>query len=149
MVEYGAEQCQSLAGGCVDAHVTALLLAAVAPAALEVSLAAAEQVEAQRAQVDQIWRQRLERAHYAADRVRRQYQLAEPENRLAVLLLPNHPRPLDAAADVPGLPDVDPPPRCPLVSPRYDLHRSLSGAHHATRGGRGGLGRQERWDVAR
>nr|WP_239377712.1 recombinase family protein [Frankia sp. Cj5] len=83
-VEYGAERCQQLAGGCLDAYVTALLLAAVAPVALEVSLAAAEQVEAQRAQVDQIWRQRLERADYAADRARRQYRLAEPENRLVV-----------------------------------------------------------------
>ena len=60
--DYGAGQCQQLAGPCVDAHVTGLLLAAMAPAALEVSLAAAGQAEAQRAQVDRIWRQRLERA---------------------------------------------------------------------------------------
>jgi hypothetical protein len=66
----------------VDEHVTGLLLAALAPAALEVSLAAAGQAEAQRAQVDRIWRQRLERAEFAADRARRQYQLVEPENRL-------------------------------------------------------------------
>jgi hypothetical protein len=32
--------------------------------------------------VDRIWRQRLERADFACDRARRQYQLAEPENRL-------------------------------------------------------------------
>jgi DNA-binding MarR family transcriptional regulator len=32
--------------------------------------------------VDRIWRQRLERAGYQAERARRQYQLAEPENRL-------------------------------------------------------------------
>ena len=82
--DYAADQCQQLAGSCVDAHVTGLLLQAVAPAALEVSLAAAGQVEAQRAQVDRIWRQRLERAGFAADRARRQYQLAEPENRLVV-----------------------------------------------------------------
>jgi len=82
--DYAAAQCQQLAGSCVDAHVTGLLLAAMAPAALEVSLAAAGQAEAQRAQVDQIWRQRLERAGFAAGRARRQYQLAEPENRLVV-----------------------------------------------------------------
>jgi DNA invertase Pin-like site-specific DNA recombinase len=82
--DYAADQCQQLAGSCVDAYVTGLLLQAVAPAALEVSLAAAGQVEAQRAQVDRIWRQRLERAEFAADRARRQYQLAEPENRLVV-----------------------------------------------------------------
>ena len=62
--------------------MTGLMLDALAPAALEVSLAAAGQAEARRAQVDQIWRQRLERAGFAADRARRQYQLTEPENRL-------------------------------------------------------------------
>jgi hypothetical protein len=82
--DYAAGQCQQLAGSCVDVHVTDLLLAAMAPAALEVSLAAAGQVEGQRTQVDRIWRQRLERAELAADRARRQYQLAEPENRLVV-----------------------------------------------------------------
>ena len=66
----------------MDACVTGLMLDALAPAALEVSLAAAGQAEARRAQVDQIWRQRLERADFAADRARRQYQLTEPENRL-------------------------------------------------------------------
>jgi DNA invertase Pin-like site-specific DNA recombinase len=82
--DYAADQCQQLVGSGVDAHVTGLLLRAVAPAALEVSLAAAGQVEAQREQVDRIWRQRLERAEFAAGRSRRQYQLAEPENRLVV-----------------------------------------------------------------
>ena len=82
--DYAGSQCQQLAGSCVDAHVAGLLLAAVASAALEVSLAAAGQVQAQREQVDRIWRQRLERADFAAGRARRQYQLAEPENRLVV-----------------------------------------------------------------
>ena len=80
--DYGGGQCQQLAGSCVDEYVTRLLLDALAPAALEVSLAAAGQAGAQRAQVDRIWRQRLERAEFAADRARRQYQLTEPENRL-------------------------------------------------------------------
>ena len=82
--DYGGGQCQQVAGPCVDAYVTGLLLDALAPAALEVSLAAAEQAGARRAQVDRIWRQRLERADFAADRARRQYRLAEPENRLVV-----------------------------------------------------------------
>jgi DNA invertase Pin-like site-specific DNA recombinase/DNA-binding MarR family transcriptional regulator len=80
--DHGDRQCQQLAGSCVDGYVTGLMLDALAPAALEVSLAAAGQAEARRAQVDQIWRQRLERADFAADRARRQYQLTEPENRL-------------------------------------------------------------------
>ena len=78
------DRCQQLAGKCVDDYAASLALQAMAPAALEVSLAAAEQEEDQRAGTDRIWRQRLERADYAADRARRQYQLAEPENRLVV-----------------------------------------------------------------
>jgi DNA invertase Pin-like site-specific DNA recombinase len=81
---YAESSCQSLAGTCVDDHVTAVMLAALAPAALEISLAAAEQAETQRAQIERIWAQRLERAEYAVERARRQYQLAEPENRLVV-----------------------------------------------------------------
>jgi hypothetical protein len=81
-VDYAAASCQQLAGACLDAHVTELLLAALVTAALEVSLPAAEQVEAGRAPVDRIWRARLERADFAADRARCQYQLAEPEDRL-------------------------------------------------------------------
>jgi recombinase/recombinase-like zinc beta ribbon protein len=82
--DYGGELCQQLSGICVDRYVTGLLLAAMAPAALEVSLRAAEQAQHRREEVDRIWQQRLERADYAADRARRQYQLAEPENRLVV-----------------------------------------------------------------
>ena len=73
---------EHIAGPALDAYVTRQVLAAVAPAALEVSLAAAAQAQAERAMLDKLWRQRLERARYAADRARRQYQLAEPENRL-------------------------------------------------------------------
>jgi len=83
-VTWAGDRCQQLAGPCVDGYVSGLALQAMAPAALEVSLAAAEQEERQRAEADRVWRQRLERADYAADRARRQYQLAEPENRLVV-----------------------------------------------------------------
>ena len=77
-------RCQHIAGPALDAYVTGQVLEAVAPAALEVSMAAAAQAENERAMLDKLWRQRLERARYAADRARRQYQLAEPENRLVV-----------------------------------------------------------------
>jgi Recombinase len=77
---YGQARCQQMAARCLDDHV----LSALAPATLELSVIAARQVEAHRAQVDRIWRQRLERAELFCDRARRQYQLAEPENRLVV-----------------------------------------------------------------
>jgi hypothetical protein len=81
---YGGQMCQQLVGDGLDDCVTQQLLTAITPAALELSLAAAEQVEADRAAVDAIWRQRLERADYQVDRARRCYRLAEPENRLVV-----------------------------------------------------------------
>jgi DNA invertase Pin-like site-specific DNA recombinase len=85
LTDYGAGQrCQALAGTCVDALVTQQVLAALAPAAVEVSLRAAEQATAERAELERIWRQRLERAAIAVDRARRCYRLAEPENRLVV-----------------------------------------------------------------
>jgi hypothetical protein len=79
---YGGRLCQHLASPCVDRFVTAQVLAALAPAALELSLAAAAQLERDRASLDRLWQQRLERAGYQAQRARRQYQLAEPEHRL-------------------------------------------------------------------
>jgi DNA invertase Pin-like site-specific DNA recombinase len=79
---YGEPRCQQMAARFLDDHVVAQVLSALAPAALELSVTAARQVEAHRAEVDRIWRQRLERAEFRCDRARRQYQLAEPENRL-------------------------------------------------------------------
>ena len=80
---YGTgEGCQHIAGPALDSYITRKVLDAVAPAALEVSMAAAARAEDERATLDKLWRQRLERARYAAGRARRQYQLAEPENRL-------------------------------------------------------------------
>src|SRR5437764_966958 len=79
---YGQARCQQMAARSLDDQVVAQVLSALAPAALELSVTAAGQVEARRAEVDRIWRQRLERAEFLCDRARRQYQLAEPENRL-------------------------------------------------------------------
>jgi DNA invertase Pin-like site-specific DNA recombinase len=82
--DYGGAWCQHLAGPCLDRFVSQQVLTALAPAALELSLAAASQVEQERAELDRLWRQRLERAAYEAERAERQYQAAEPENRLVV-----------------------------------------------------------------
>jgi len=79
---YGEPRCQQMAAPFLDDHVVMQALSALAPAALELSVTAAAQVEARRAEVDRIWRQRVERADFACDRARRQYQLAESENRL-------------------------------------------------------------------
>ncbi|MGA5135319.1 recombinase family protein [Streptomyces olivoreticuli] len=85
VTNYGAlRTCQLLNAACVDNFVAEQVLAALTPAAVEVSLQAAGQVLAERAELEKLWSQRLERAEYDADRARRCYHLAEPENRLVV-----------------------------------------------------------------
>jgi DNA invertase Pin-like site-specific DNA recombinase len=81
-VDYGEARCQALSGAGVDAYVREQVLRALQPAALELSLAAAQHVERERADLERLWQQRLERATYEAERARRQYDTVEPENRL-------------------------------------------------------------------
>jgi Recombinase zinc beta ribbon domain len=80
--DYGGDSCQSLAGPPLDRHVTEQVLAALEPAALELSAAAAQNLERERAELTRLWQQRRERAAYEAERAARQYRLVEPENRL-------------------------------------------------------------------
>jgi DNA invertase Pin-like site-specific DNA recombinase len=86
-VNYGGPTCQSLSGRGLDALLAELMLQALAPAALEVSLQLAEDLELERRALHLQWRQRLERAAYEAERARRQYDVVEPENRLVVRTL--------------------------------------------------------------
>jgi hypothetical protein len=86
-VDYGEAPCQSLAGTTLDNLVAKLVLQALEPAALELSLQVAEDLEAERKQLHQQWDQRLERARYAADLAFRQYRAVEPENRLVARTL--------------------------------------------------------------
>ena len=84
---YGEPLCQHVAGPCLDEFVSRHVLAALEPAALALSLAAADQVEQDRAAVTQRWEQRRERAAYETNRAARQYQAVEPENRLVARTL--------------------------------------------------------------
>jgi len=84
MAEYAEPICQSLAGRVLDDLVAAQILAALEPAALELSLAAADDVQQERARLHRNWQQQVERARYEAERARRQYDAVEPENRLVV-----------------------------------------------------------------
>jgi DNA invertase Pin-like site-specific DNA recombinase len=82
LVDYAEPVCQSLAGRVLDDLVAAQILAALEPAALELSLAAADDIRQERERLHQNWQQQLERARYEAERARRQYDAVEPENRL-------------------------------------------------------------------
>jgi DNA invertase Pin-like site-specific DNA recombinase len=86
-VNYGGAVCQSLSGRALDALVAELMLQALTPAALDVSLQLTEDLELERQALHRQWKQRLERARYDVERARRQYDAVEPENRLVVRTL--------------------------------------------------------------
>jgi DNA invertase Pin-like site-specific DNA recombinase len=81
-ISYGEPECQSLSGKRLDAFVAGVVLSVLQPAALELHLAAAADIEQQRQVRHQHWQQQLERARYATARAARQYDQVEPENRL-------------------------------------------------------------------
>jgi DNA invertase Pin-like site-specific DNA recombinase len=82
-VEHAEPRCQHLSSGAVlDGWIAEQVLAAVQPAALEASLAAAAEIERERGDLLRHWQQRRERARYETERASRQYHVCEPENRL-------------------------------------------------------------------
>jgi hypothetical protein len=87
MVDYGEPLCQSLAGKPLDELTSKLVLQSLEPAALEISLKVAEEIEAERCQMRSHWDKKLERARYTAERAFRQYSVVEPENRLVARAL--------------------------------------------------------------
>ena len=87
MSDYGEDYCQSLSGNVLDRHVTALIFKALQPAALEISLAVAGDLAAERQKQQNQWQQRLERAKIDTGRAKRQYNAVEPENRLVARML--------------------------------------------------------------
>lgn len=80
--EYGEPLCQFIRGKEVDAEVAALLLKAMNPAQLKISIQALEQVKAQTKEIEKQWKLRIERSEYEAELARRRYTAVEPENRL-------------------------------------------------------------------
>jgi hypothetical protein len=82
-----SEPCGRIAAATLDDLVTREVLRALEPAALELSLRAVEDVECDRKRLHDQWRHRLERVRQEVARAERQYQLAEPENRLVARTL--------------------------------------------------------------
>jgi DNA invertase Pin-like site-specific DNA recombinase len=82
VIDYAEPICQSLSGQRLDEWISSQVLAVLQPAALELHLAAAADVQQERQRLHQHWQQQLERARYETERAARQYQAVEPENRL-------------------------------------------------------------------
>jgi DNA invertase Pin-like site-specific DNA recombinase len=89
-IDYAEPSCQSLAGRGLDDLVERQVLAALEPAALELSLGAGDDLRRERERLDLHWRQQLERARYETDRAARRHHATEPENRLVARELEKH-----------------------------------------------------------
>ena len=77
-----AERCVSVGGQQIERAVAAAFLDSLAPAGLESSLAAAEQLEGEYDAALAQWRREVERLHYQAQRAERRYRAVDPDNRL-------------------------------------------------------------------
>jgi DNA invertase Pin-like site-specific DNA recombinase len=81
-LDNGQPKCITFGGTSVDQAVSRQLLAVVGPAAVESAVMASEQEARQRDEVLEALRRDLEAAQYAAQRAQKQYDRADPENRL-------------------------------------------------------------------
>src|SRR3954468_24149013 len=81
-LDYGEPSCSALGGRRVDDVVEAALLSVVQPAAVEAARAAEAQTTARRDEAREAMVRDLEAARYAPARAFRQYDAADPENRL-------------------------------------------------------------------
>lgn len=84
---FAGPRCQSLSAQPVDRLVSGLILDALAPSAVEVSLQLAEDIELERREQQRHWAHRLERARYETALARRRYEAVNPENRLVARTL--------------------------------------------------------------
>jgi DNA invertase Pin-like site-specific DNA recombinase len=78
----GGHYCFQVGALGIDKAVADAFLDAITPAAVEASLLALEQLEADRDAALRQWRLEVERAHYEAARAERRYKACDPENRL-------------------------------------------------------------------
>jgi DNA invertase Pin-like site-specific DNA recombinase len=76
------EHCLRIGGRLIDGPVATAFLAALAPAGLEASLRAAEQLEGDHDTALAQWRKQVDRTRYEAQRAERRYRAVDPDNRL-------------------------------------------------------------------
>jgi len=87
-LRHGHERrCRGLQASSLDELVTRQLLRALEPAALDVSLGAAEDVRHERKRLALHWQQQLERARYDAQQAERRYRAVDADNRLVARTL--------------------------------------------------------------
>lgn len=81
-IQHGKPACQDLQGAAIDTAVGKLVVQAVTPLALDVSLAVQKELQQRFEQADKLRRKQGERAQYEVDLARRRYMRVDPDNRL-------------------------------------------------------------------
>jgi DNA invertase Pin-like site-specific DNA recombinase len=81
-LDNGEPRCIAFGGISVDEAISREVLRAVQPAAIEASVLASKELRCQHDDILDALRRDLEAARYAAERAQRQYDAADPENRL-------------------------------------------------------------------
>ena len=81
-IEHAIAICQRVVGDQIDHAVGQLLVASVAPLALEVTLSVQQELQARIEEVDKLRKKQVERARYEAGLARRRYLHIDPANRL-------------------------------------------------------------------
>src|SRR5215467_4908796 len=82
LVENRGVYCLNIGGIQIDEAVTRAFIAALEPAGLAATLAAAERLETEGEVALKQWRLEVERANYEAQRAERRYRAVDPDNRL-------------------------------------------------------------------
>jgi len=82
LVEGRGGYCLSIGGVQIDEAVAAVFIAALEPARLAATIAAAERLETDREDALKQWRLGVERASYATSLAERRYRAVDPDNRL-------------------------------------------------------------------
>ena len=81
-MQYRKPPCQVIPGGDVDAAVGQLLIDAMSPVAVELTLAVQAELEARVEETDRLRRQQVVRAEHECEQARRRYMQVDPTNRL-------------------------------------------------------------------
>lgn len=80
--QYRDPLCQSILGTGIDAAIGKLVVEAVTPMALELTLAVQQEIAARAEESDRLRHRQVERAQYETDLARQRYMQVDPSNRL-------------------------------------------------------------------
>jgi hypothetical protein len=81
-IEHAEPVCQRVPGVGIDRAISELLIEAVNPVALEVTLAVQRELQCRMEEADRLRHKQVERAQYESDLAQRRYMRVDPDNRL-------------------------------------------------------------------